>query len=101
MSVPVGGDGGVRNPNLPPPSRPENEDIEIRPDQRAGIPYPEWNAWTDSFLADHVAVLERKHPTTGRPLVPVSADVRRWFEEHTHRAMKGGLEDGSDLDIDR
>ena len=36
MSVPVGGEGGVRNPNWPPPSRPEDEDIEIRPDQRAG-----------------------------------------------------------------
>jgi nitric oxide reductase NorD protein len=101
MSIPVGGEGGVRNPNLPPPSRPEDEDIEIRPDQRAGIPYPEWNAWTESFLTDHVAVLERKHTSTGPPLVPVSADVRRWFEEHTHRAMKSGLEDGSDLDIDR
>ena len=76
MSVPVGGEGGVRNPNWPPPSRPEDEDIEIRPDQRAGIPYPEWNAWTQSFLTDHVAVLERKHTTHGRPLAPVSADVR-------------------------
>ncbi len=101
MSVPVGGEGGVRNPNLPPPSRPENEDIEIRPDQRAGIPYPEWNMWSQSFLRDHVAVLERKHPTRAVPPVPVSADVRRWFEQYTRRAMKSGLEDGSDLDIDR
>ena len=34
------------NPNLPPPSRPEDDDIEIRSDERVGIPYPEWNAWT-------------------------------------------------------
>ncbi|MET7767460.1 MorD protein [Nocardia sp. NPDC005366] len=101
MSVPVGGEGGVRNPNLPPPSRPDNEDIEIRPDRRAGIPYPEWNMWSEGFLRDHVAVLERKHPTRAVPLVPVSADVRRWFEQRTHRAMRSGLEDGSDLDIDR
>ena len=101
MSVPVGGDGGSRNTNLPPPSRPENEDIEIRADQRAGLPYPEWNLWTESFLRDHVAVLERTHPTRSRPVAPVSPDIRRWFEAHTHRAMRGGLEDGSDLDIDR
>ncbi|MFE3543956.1 nitric oxide reductase activation protein NorD [Nocardia sp. NPDC059177] len=100
-SVPIGGDGGSRATNLPPPSRPENEDIEIRPDQRAGIPYPEWNQWTSGFLRDHVAVLERRHPTSASPVAPASPEVRRWFEELTHRAMRGGLEDGSDLDIDR
>jgi nitric oxide reductase NorD protein len=101
MSVPVGGEGGIRNPNLPPPSRPEDEDIEIRPDQRVGIPYPEWNAWTQRFLVDHVAVLERRQPIRGRRHAVVSADVRRWFEEHTHCAMTNGREDGSDLDVDR
>ena len=30
-----------------------------------------------------------------------SRDMRRWFEEHTHRAIRNGLEDGSDLDIGR
>ncbi|WP_280343298.1 nitric oxide reductase activation protein NorD [Nocardia abscessus] len=101
MSVPVGGDGGSRCTNLPPPSRPENEDIEIRADQRAGIPYPEWNLWTRTFLRDHVAVLERGHPTKSGPATAVSPDVRRWFEQRTHRAMRTGLQDGSDLDIDR
>ncbi|NKY25857.1 nitric oxide reductase activation protein NorD [Nocardia gamkensis] len=100
MSVPVGGDGGSRSSNLPPPSRPENEDIEIRPDRRAGIPYPEWNLWTETFLRDHVAVLERRHPTTSTPAAAVSPEVRRWFEQPTYRAMRGGLEDGCDLDID-
>jgi hypothetical protein len=100
-SVPVAGDGGVRNPNLPPPSRPEDDEIEIRPDQRVGIPYPEWNAWTASFLPRHVAVLERKHPARRQPCPPVSPGIRRWFEEHTHRVMTTGLEDGSCVDIDR
>jgi nitric oxide reductase NorD protein len=101
MSVPVGGEGDIRNPNLPPPSQPDDEDIEIRPDLRVGIPYPEWNAWRQNFLPNHVAVLERKQCSHGRPHLAVSADVRRWFEAHTHRAMTSGLEDGSDLDIDR
>lgn len=101
MSVPVGGEGGVRNPNLPPPSRPEDDDPEIAPDRRAGIPYPEWNMWTGSFLPGHVAVLERRQPKPAHRPAPVTVDVRRWFREHTHRAMTGGLEDGSDLDIDR
>ncbi len=100
-TIPVGGAGGIQNPNLPPPSRPEDEDIEVRIDQRAGIPYPEWNAWTQRFLKDHVAVLERKHHARSLSPPAVPANLRRWFEEHTHRAMKNRLEDGSDLDIDR
>jgi hypothetical protein len=100
-SVPVGGDGGVRNPNLPPPSRPQDNDLDITPEHRPGIPYPEWNAWTKSFMSDHVAVLERAHTTGTRQPVPVSTDLRKWFEEHTHRAMKNRLEDGSDLDVEQ
>ena len=100
-SVPVGGEGGVRSTNLPPPNRPQDNDIELIPDNRPGIPYPEWNAWTQSFLRDHVAVLElRDIARTHRP-VPVRADLRKWFEEHTHRVMVNRQEDGSDLDVDQ
>jgi nitric oxide reductase activation protein len=101
LSIPVGGEGGVRDPNLPPPSRPEDEAIEIRPHERVGIPYPEWNTWSQRFLVDHVAVLERPFAaSTSRP-VPVAPAVRRWFDQRTHRVMRSGLEDGSDLDVDR
>jgi nitric oxide reductase NorD protein len=100
-SVPVGGDGGVRNPNLPPPSRPHDNDLDITPDHRPGIPYPEWNAWTKSFMQDHVAVLERAHTSPTRQPGVMSADLRKWFEEHTHRAMTNRLEDGSDLDVEQ
>lgn len=99
-SVPVGGDGGVRNPNLPPPSRPDDNDLDISPQRRQGIPYPEWNAWTNGFLPDHVAVVERSPSGHANRCPPLSADLRKWFEEHTHRAMTNGLEDGSDLDVD-
>jgi nitric oxide reductase NorD protein len=100
-SVPVGGDGGVRNPNLPPPSRPQDNDLDITPDYRPGIPYPEWNVWTKSFMQDHVAVLEHTHARRSRQPGPISADLRKWFEEHTNRAMKNRLEDGSDLDVEQ
>lgn len=100
-SVPVGGDGGVRNPNLPPPSRPQDNDFDITPEHRPGIPYPEWNSWTQSFMRDHVAVVERTHANPTRSPEPASAELRKWFEEHTHRAMKNRLEDGSDLDVDQ
>ena len=100
-SVPAGGDGGVRNPNLPPPSRPQDNDLDITPEHRPGIPYPEWNAWTDSFMPDHVAVLERPHEGRAGGTAAVAVDVRRWFEKDTHRAMKNRLEDGSDLDVDQ
>ena len=76
-SVPVGGDGGVRNPNLPPPSRPQDNDLDVTPEHRPGIPYPEWNAWTNSFMPDHVAVLERAHSSRQ----PASGDgIRRSAE---------------------
>lgn len=100
-SVPVGGDGGVRNPNLPPPSRPADNDIDRTPEHRPGIPYPEWNAWTRAFLPDHVAVLERGRDAEVGESTTSSADLRKWFEEHTHRSMTKGLEDGSELDVDR
>jgi hypothetical protein len=100
-TIPVGGQDGERNPNPPPSSRADDDDGEIRSDRRAGIPYPEWNAWTQRFLPDHVAVLERRHSSRARQPPPVSADLRRWFEQHTHRAIADRLEDGSDLDVDR
>jgi hypothetical protein len=100
-TMPVGGAGGDRNPSLPPPSRPDEEDPEVRADRRVGILYPEWSLWTERFLRDHVAVLERKHSSLARSPRPVSASLRRWFEEHTHRVMKNRLEDGCDLDVDR
>jgi nitric oxide reductase NorD protein len=100
-SIPVGGEGGVRNPNLPPPSRPDDEELEVRPGERVGIPYPEWNAWTKRFLTDHVAVLERPLTTEASLPARVSPAVRRWFEQHTHRTVRNGLEDGSDLDVTR
>ncbi|BBZ64463.1 nitric oxide reductase activation protein NorD [Mycolicibacterium monacense] len=98
-SVPVGGDGGIRNPNLPPPSRPQDNDLDITPDHRPGIPYPEWNAWTKSFMPDHVAVVERKYASRTRQPASGSPELRRWFEEHTHRTIRNRQEDGSDLDV--
>ncbi len=100
-STPVGGDGGVRNPNLPPPSRPQDNDFDVTPEHRPGIPYPEWNMWAKQFMRDHVAVVERSEPRRIRRPVPVTVDVRKWFEEHTHRAMRNRLEDGSDVDVDQ
>jgi nitric oxide reductase NorD protein len=100
-SVPVGGDGGVRNPNLPPPSRPQDNDLDVTPQHRPGIPYPEWNMWTQRFMRDHVAVVEHADSPRARRPVPVAVDVRKWFEEHTHRAMTNRLEDGSDLDVEQ
>jgi nitric oxide reductase NorD protein len=101
LSIPIGGEGGVRNPNLPPPSRPEDEEVEVRPDERVGLPYPEWNMWTQRFLPDHVAVLERPSTVGGSRPVAVAPGVRRWFEQRTHRVVRTGLEDGADLDIAR
>jgi hypothetical protein len=100
-SVPVGGEGGVRATNLPPPSRPQENDLDVTPEHRPGIPYPEWNAWTESFMPDHVAVLERTQTSGRTGPIPGSSDLRRWFSEHTHRTMRNRLEDGSDLDVEQ
>ncbi|MET0283001.1 MAG: VWA domain-containing protein [Polyangiales bacterium] len=99
-STPVAGESNIRNPNLPPPSRPEDEDLIVRVDQRPGLPYPEWNLWTKAFLKDHVAVLERKLLPGSSVAKASHADLRRYFEQQTHRLMKRRLEDGCDLDLD-
>lgn len=52
-------------------------------------------------MHDHVAVIEHADGRRIRRPVPVAVDVRKWFEEHTHRAMTNRLEDGSDLDVDQ
>ena len=99
--MPAGGDGGVRNRNLPPPSRPHENDLDITPEHRPGIPYPEWNAWNSAFMPNHVAVIEHSRSArTSQPLA-TSAELRRWFQEHTHRTMTNRLEDGSDLDVEQ
>lgn len=100
-TIPVAGDGGVKNPNLPPASHPKDEEVEICPDQRVGIPYPEWNMWTRTFMRNHVAVLERRYGSNSRRLPTATINLRSWFEEHTHRIMKNNLDDGTELDIDR
>lgn len=100
-SVPVGGEGGVRNSNLPPASRPHDNDVDLTPEHRPGIPYPEWNAWTKSFMADHVAVVERVRSTGEQRTTTIAVDVRKWFEQNTHRAIRNRLEDGSDLDVEQ
>lgn len=100
-TIPAGGESGIKSSRIPPPSRPEDDDPEIRADRRAGVPYPEWNQWTGRFLPDHVAVLERKLAPGKTSARPASANLRHWFEEHTHRVMQRRLEDGSDLDIDQ
>src|SRR3546814_10716521 len=41
----------------------------------------------------------RKHVSDVPAQLVASTDLRRWFEERTHRAMRNRLEDGSDLDI--
>src|SRR5262249_44710943 len=99
-TVPVGGNRGVQNPNVSPPSRPEEEDLAPAADRRLGVPSPEGTLGTESFLADHVAVLERKHSSRPTKVRAGSASLRRWFEQRTHRVIKSRLEDGSELDVD-
>lgn len=100
-TMPAGGDGGVRNTNLPPPSRPHENDLDVTPEHRPGIPYPEWNAWTMSFIPNHVAVIEQVRSSHAKRPHATSAELQKWFQECTHRAMKNRLEDGSDLDVDQ
>ncbi|MBX7453905.1 MorD protein [Mycolicibacterium sp. 3033] len=99
-SVPVGGEGGMRSVNLPPAARPQDDDADTTPEHRPGIPYPEWNEWTGRLQPDHVAVVERVHEQRFERRVPVAVDVRKWFEKDTARAMRSGLDDGSDIDVD-
>jgi nitric oxide reductase NorD protein len=90
----------VPNPNLPPPSKPQDED-GVRSDRRIGIPYPEWNLWTKSFLPNHVAVVERRHGAENSNVGSAPGpEITRWFHQRTQRAFRAGLESGTDLDVD-
>jgi nitric oxide reductase NorD protein len=99
-TTPVAGESNIRNPNLPPPSRPEDEELIVHVDQRPGVPYPEWNLWTKAFLKNYVAVQERKVKPGSSAGRSSDSRLRRFFEEHTHRMMRYRLEDGCDLDVD-
>lgn len=99
-TTPVAGESNIRNANLTRPSRPEDEELIVHTVQRPGVPYPEWNLWTKAFLKDHVAVLERKLLPGSSVRKPIHENLRRFFEQQTHRMMKRRLEDGCDLDID-
>ena len=46
-------------------------------------------------------MVERQHMGASGAPGAISVDVRKWFEQNTHRAMKGRLEDGSDLDVEQ
>ncbi len=98
-SVPIGGEGGLHSVNLPPTARPQDDD-DITPEHRPGIPYPEWNAWTGRLQPDHVAVVEQPYGRLHQQPAPITVDVRKWFERNTARAMRSGLDDGADLDVD-
>ena len=100
-TVPAGGDGGVRNPNLPPPSRPHENDLDVTPEHRPGIPYPEWNAWTRVSCRITLPCSSKHHSSRANRPPAASAELQKWFQEHTHRAMKNRLEDGSDLDVEQ
>src|SRR3546814_20880852 len=49
-TIPVGGEGNIRSSRLPPPSRPEDDAVDVDPSQRAGMPYPAWTQRTQKFL---------------------------------------------------
>lgn len=100
-SIPAGGESNIKSSRMPGAIRPEEDDIEIRPDQRAGIPYPEWNMWTESFLKNHVAVLERKFQKQTHEVTSANGKLKNWFQLNTHMVLKNRLEDGSDLDVDQ
>ena len=98
--IPVGGSGGARSQNLPPPDRPEENDPEARVDRRVGIPYDEWNRFTRRYRRGHVSVLERHvERGEGRPLRP-APELLRWFRQSPSRVWRSRLEDGTDLDVD-
>ena len=100
MSVPVGGNGGAPTSTLPPPSRPEDDDTHNENDRRSGISYPEWNIWSNSFLPDHVTVLETVVPARDAGTDAGITSLDPWFRRRLHRTVVRGLDDGSDLDVD-
>ncbi len=99
FAIPVGGSGGVRSRNIPPPSS-GDDDPEIRPDRRIGIPYDEWNMYSGRYRRGYVSVLERHAPTDSGPTAAPPREVAQWFRLSPTRIWYKHLEDGTDLDVD-
>jgi hypothetical protein len=99
FGVPVGGTGGARSRNLPPPDRREESDPEATAERRVGIPYDEWDRFTRRYRRGHVSVLERHVPRGGAPLVRPEPELLRWFRQSPSRVWRPRLEDGTDLDV--
>jgi hypothetical protein len=100
LAIPVGGTGGARSRNLPPPNRPEESDPESRADRRVGIPYDEWNRFTRRYRRGHVSVLERRLAAAeGRATRP-APELLRWFRQSPSRVWRSRLEEGTELDVD-
>ena len=101
-SVPVGGDGGVRNPE----SAATEPAAGQRPRHHPGAPARHSVSRMERVDEELHAGPRRGARARTTPAALVnrrrsSADLRKWFEEHTHRAMTSRLEDGSDLDVDQ
>ncbi len=100
FAIPVGGSGGVRSTNIPPPSRPEEDDPETRSNRRIGIPYDEWNMLTRRYQRGHVSVIEKHAAIKTTEQLNPQPEIVRWFKQSPSRTWYKRLEDGTDLDVD-
>lgn len=81
----------------------ENEDEERLLDERnarAGIPYPEWNVFSQSYREQHVSVIESRVRMQSTHKDDVDPRLAAWFEQPIDRSWRHRLEDGSDIDVD-
>ena len=99
FSVPITGSGGARSKNVPPPPGGDDEP-EVQAKRRVGIPYDEWNVHTKSYRRGHVSVMERTINVAAGPRIAPPPEVLRWFAKSPSRAWRGGMEDGTELDVD-
>ncbi len=100
FGIPVGGTGGARSRNVPPPERVEESDPEARSDRRVGIPYDEWNHFTRRYRRGHVSVVEGHAPSGDvKPSRP-EPELLHWFQQSPSRVWQSRLEDGTELDVE-
>ena len=101
-SIPVGGDGGVRNPNLPPRAGPRTTRSRSGPTSGSGSRTPSGTCGP-SGSSPTTSPCSSARSTARRSRADAGARRRcaAGSRSTPTGSMRNGLEDGSDLDIDR
>lgn len=99
-SVAIAGEGEAAARGAGQPDENEEERLLDERNARSGIPYPEWNVFSQQYREQHVSVIESRVRADSDRKEEVDPRLAAWFEQPIDRGWRHRLEDGSDIDVD-